>query len=316
MAGRHYESDELRMMETMRSRGLSIPVIAKQLGRTPAGIQAALRARGWIDTLRSQIMKSVHIFSSEQKEVFQQFVCARALRSTPSDIREEWNKNAATEQWPMVTNERVIYYLRKSKLQKTKTEYMRFHSYRLRQSIVQRRRRASEHATLLGVLKAKRTELYAETPDLVRKNCHCCRETWPLTKEFFRNAGSSSEYFLNTCKMCYRDLSGTPADRRTQRMDEYDRFVRVKQISAARTERDAFLRQHPSFPTRRCSCCREMWELQPSRFPKYRSAEGSEHYRKTCRFCLRAAARLKERTQPSTDHIPAPNLDAICQLDQ
>ena len=193
---------------------------------------------------------------------------------------------------------------------------MRFQSYRSRQSIIQRRRRASEHATLLGVLKAKRTELYAERPDLVRKNCRCCRETWPLTKDFFRNAGIGGEYFLNTCKMCYRDLSGTSADRRKQRRDEYDRFVRVKQISAARDERDAFLGQHPTFPTRRCSCCREMWELQLSRFPKYKSAKGSEHYRKTCRFCLRAAARLKERTQLPPDHIPAPNLECDLQLDQ
>src|SRR5689334_4965010 len=133
MAGKRYDSEEVRLMATLRDGGVSIPMVARRLGRTPAGIQAALRARGWVDASRSKIMSSVHIFSPEQREIFQNFVCARAGRSTPSDMRDEWNKQAATTQWPVINNERVIYYLRKFKLLKKKAEYMQCESYRLKQ---------------------------------------------------------------------------------------------------------------------------------------------------------------------------------------
>jgi hypothetical protein len=92
-------------------------------------------------------------------------------------------------------------------------------------------------------------------------------------------------------------------------MDAYDRHVVVKQIPAAKAERDVFLHQHRNFPTRRCSSCHETWELLPKRFPKYKLASGREHHRKTCRFCLRAAARAKERKKMALDRMPIRMLD-------
>jgi hypothetical protein len=80
-------------------------------------------------------------------------------------------------------------------------------------------------------------------------------------------------------------------------MEAYDRHVMVKQISLAKAERDAFLRQNRNFPVRRCSRCHETWELLLKRFPKYKLPSGRELYRRTCRFCLRADARLKERAK-------------------
>jgi hypothetical protein len=309
MAGKRYDSEEVRLMATLRDGGLSIPAVARRLGRTPAGIQGALRARGWVDASRSKTMRSVHIFSPGQRELFQTFLCARAARSTPTDIRDEWNKQAATTGWPVINNERVIYYLKKFRLLKKKAEYMQCESYRLKQGIAQRQRRVREQAARLRILQSRRAEVYTQEPDVDRRKCQLCRETWPLTKDFFRNAGSSDDYFLNTCKMCYPDLNGTAADRRKQRMDAYDRHVIVKQISLAKAERDAFLRQHRNFPTRRCSRCYETWELRPNRFPKYRPAKGDERYRRTCRFCLRAGARRIERTKSLPERFLAPNFE-------
>jgi hypothetical protein len=80
-------------------------------------------------------------------------------------------------------------------------------------------------------------------------------------------------------------------------MARYDRHVVVNQISLAKAERDAFLHQHRNFPTRRCSRCHETWELLSKHFPTYKGTSGGELYRRTCRFCLRADARLKERTK-------------------
>src|SRR5260370_40616911 len=119
MAGRRYNRDELQMIATMRQRGLSIPAVARKLGRTPDGIQGALRARCWVDPARSTLMDSVRIFSCEEREAFREFVQARASGYTPSDIRDDWNKQAVTKPWPMVNNERVMYYLCQLGLQKT-----------------------------------------------------------------------------------------------------------------------------------------------------------------------------------------------------
>jgi hypothetical protein len=58
-----------------------------------------------------------------------------------------------------------------------------------------------------------------------------------------------------------------------------------------------FLRQRRNFPTRRCARCHEVWELLPNRFPLYKTARGCELYRKTCRFCLRATERFRDRAQ-------------------
>jgi hypothetical protein len=79
----------------------------------------------------------------------------------------------------------------------------------------------------------------------------------------------------------------------------FDRSVVVKQIAVAKAERDVFVRRHRNVPTRRCTRCHEVWELLPKRFPTYERAAGGRLYRKTCRFCLRTAARLKEREKKS-----------------
>ena len=295
MAGRRYDQVELQMIANMRKRGLSIPAVAKQLGRTPNGIQGVLRARSWVDPTRSQIMRSVHSLSPEQKEAFREFVRSRAAGCTPSDIRDEWNTEVLTKRWPTVNNERVMYYLRQLGLEKTKREYMQFESYRCRQGISQRRRRTQEREARRRILKSRRTELYAREPELPRRRCEVCRETWPLTMEFFPKAGNDAKYFLRKCQFCRRSLSGTAAERRKQRMLAYDRNVVTKQIAVAKAERDVFVRQHRTFPTRRCTRCHEVWELLAKRFPKYKRAAGGKLCRKTCRFCLRAAARFKER---------------------
>ena len=309
MAGRRYNGDELQMIANMRRRALSIPAVARQLGRTPDGIQSVLRARHWVDPARSTIMSSVRIFSCEEREAFREFVHSRASGYTPSDIRDEWNKQAATKRWPMVNNERVMYYLCELGLQKTRREYMQCESYRRRQSIVQRARRAQEREARRRVLRTRRAELYARESDLPRRKCQVCHETWPLTKEFFSKAGSSAKYFLNTCRLCSHSRSGTAEERRKQRALRYDRHEVVNQISAAKAERDAFLHQHRNFPTRKCTRCDEAWELLPKRFPRHRLASGRELYRKTCRFCLRLSARLRERAitgiyRPSLDTQP------------
>ena len=323
MGGRRYNSDELQTIGTMRERGVSIPTIAKQLGRSPDGIQGTLSARRWIDPERSDVMSSVRPLSPERKRAFREFIRSRAAGQTPSDIRDEWNKEATRNAWPTVNNERVIYYLRELGLQKTKREYMLFESYRKKQHIAQRARRAREREARRRVLRTRRTELYARESDRPRRKCQKCHETWPLTREFFPDAGNSA-YFLNVCRMCYSSPSGTETERREQRMCAYDRHVVLHQISAAKAERDAFLHQHRNFPTRRCSRCHEDWELLPTRFPKYKLASGREVYRRICRFCLRASARLKERakraccvvsTREFIDNARARSEDARAALD-
>lgn len=286
---------ELQMIAIMRKRALSIPTIARQLGRTPAAIQCALRVRCWVDPARSKLMRSVPIFSPEQRGAFREFVRSRSAGHTPSDIRDDWNAEAVAKQCPTVNNERVIYYLRELGLQKTKREYMQFESYRRKESVAQVARRAKEREAWRRVLRTQRAELSTRESDLPRRKCQVCRETWPLTKEFFPSAGNSAKYFLHTCRLCYSILSGTATERKEQRALRYDRGVVVNQISAAKAERDAFLRQHRNFPTRRCARCHEDWELLPTRFRKYKLASGREVYRRTCRFCLRASERLRER---------------------
>jgi hypothetical protein len=182
MAGRHYKSEELQMIARMRKRGFSIPKVASHLGRTPAGIQGALRARRWIDPERSRVMSSVRIFSPEQRGAFRGFIRSRAAGYTPSDMREDWNKEAVTNGWPTVNNERVIYYLRELGLQKTRTAYMQLASYRKRQSIAQRNRRLKEREARHRILRTRRAELYARELCLPRRKCQAGRETWPLTR--------------------------------------------------------------------------------------------------------------------------------------
>jgi hypothetical protein len=290
----------------MRKRALSIPTIARQLGRTPAAIQCALRDRRWVDPARSKLMRSVRIFAPEQRGVFREFVRSRSAGHTPSDIRDEWNAEAVSKQCPTVNNERVIYYLRQLGLQKTKREYMQFESYRRKESVAQRARRYEERKARRRALRTQRAELYARESDLPRRNCQVCGETWPLTKEFFPNGGNSAKYFLHACRLCYSTLRGTATERQKQRALMYERDVVVNQISTAKAERDAFLHQHRNFPTRRCSRCHQDWELLPTRFPKYKLANGREVYRRTCRFCLRASARLRERAKKAMVRVGLP----------
>jgi hypothetical protein len=297
MAGRQYGTEELQLIATLRDQGLSIPAVARELGRTPSGIQGVLRARRWVDPARSKLMSSVSVFSPEQRDAFREFVCSRAADHSSTDIRDLWNKDAATKPWPTVNNERVLYYLRAQGLKKTKSEYMRFESYRKRQSSAQQVRRAKEQASRLRILRVRREELYAREGNLPRRKCDVCRETWPLADEFFRHSGTGRKYFLKTCRNCYRNVSGTAVERQKQRMEAYDRDVIVKQISLAKVERDAFLHQHRNSPTRRCSRCHETWELLLKRFPKYKLPSGRELFRRTCRFCLRTDARFKERAK-------------------
>jgi hypothetical protein len=308
MAGRSYDENDLRLIATMRNNGISIPAIAKKLGRTPDGIQGVMRARGWVDPVRSKAMGSVQVFTGEQKRAFQEFICSRVSGFTASDVRDEWNKVAAVRGWPAVNNERVIYYRREAGLQPSKSEYMQFDSYRRKQSAAQRVRRTKEREARHQALRARRTEIYEREPDLLKRKCQVCHEMWPLTEEFFHHAGGDGIYFLNSCRLCHHTASGTAEERRAHRMALYDRQVAVKQISRAKAERDSFLRQHRKFPTRRCSHCHETWELLPKRFPKYKRPCGSEFFRKTCRFCVREVERFKERAKTalkrvSTGHV-------------
>jgi hypothetical protein len=303
MAGRPYDKNDLRLITTMRSDGISIPAIAKNLGRTPDGIQSAVRARGWVDPVRSKAMGPVRVFTGEQQRAFQEFICSHVSGFTASDVRDEWNKVAAVRGWPAVNNDRVLYYRREAGLQPSKSEYMQFDSYRRKQSAAQRARRAKERQDRHQALRARRAELYEREPDLPKRKCQVCHEMWPLTEEFFHHAGGSGKYFLNSCRICHHHASGTAEERRAQRMELYDRQVSVKQISRAKVERDAFLRQHRTFPTQRCSHCHEIWELLPTRFPKYKRKGGSELYRKTCRFCVREVERLTERARTALKRV-------------
>ena len=47
-------------------------------------------------------------------------------------------------------------------------------------------------------------------------------------------------------------------------MELYDRQATIIQISRAKAERDALLRQKRNFPTQRCSRCHETWDSCPS----------------------------------------------------
>lgn len=319
MAGRRYDEEELQVIATLRGRGLSISGIARELGRTPSGIQGALRARRWVDPARSKLMSSVSVFSPEQQNAFREFVCSRAADHTSTDIRDSWNKYAATRQWPTVNNERVVYYLSAHGLKKTKSEYLRFASYRRRQSLAQQTRRAKEQASRRRILRVQRDEQNTRDANLPRRKCCVCRETWPLTEEFFPHSGRGAKYLLKTCRNCYHNVSGTAGARRKQRMEAYDRHVIVQQISLARAERDTFLSQHRNVPMRRCRRCHEDWELSLKRFPKYKLPNGSELYRRTCRFCLRTAARLKQRAKLELDRmqttIPEMNTRRVVEED-
>ena len=174
---------------------------------------------------------------------------------------------------------------------------MQYASYRSRQRIAQRSRRAKEREVYRQLLRARRVELYAGEPDLPKRRCDVCAETWPLTEAFFCHSGNSPKYFLHTCRLCCHHRSGTAEERRKQRLVTYDRNVVIKQMSAAKVERDVFLRQRRNVPTRRCARCHEVWELLPKRFSVYKTARGCELYRKTCRFCLRATERFRDRAQ-------------------
>src|SRR5260370_38210337 len=99
---------------------------------------------------------------------------------------------------------------------------MQFESYRRRQSVAQQTRRAKERETKLRFLRTRRAELYAHEPDLPRRKCHVCHETWPLTREFFPNAGNIVNYFLNTCRLCDHGRPGTAAASRTQAASRTD----------------------------------------------------------------------------------------------
>jgi hypothetical protein len=57
-------------------------------------------------------------------------------------------------------------------------------------------------------LRTRRAELCARESDLPRRKCQLCHETWPLTGEFFPNAGNSAKYFVNTGRMCYSSPKG------------------------------------------------------------------------------------------------------------
>ena len=295
MAGRPYSNDEIQLLSRMRAEGFSIPVIATRLGRTPAGIQGALRARGWVDPARSQTMKSVEKFTAEQRTAFQDFLYSRRSGHTSSDIRDAWNREAAIKGWPAVNSDRVFRCRRKLDVQPTKNECAQFESYRRKQCASQRARRAKERKIRRQAFRGRRTQVYASQADSLRRQCQVCLETWPLTEEFFHNAGCGGKYFLKTCRLCsHAAPTETAEERRLRRMAAYDRHVAVTQISHARCERDAFLREHRNFPNRRCVRCHETWELLPSRYPKYKGASG-EVYSKTCRFCLRSAERTRSR---------------------
>lgn len=316
MAGRPYDQNDLRSIATMRNNGISVPAIARSLGRTPAGVQGVISARGWADPVRSKTMSSAQVFTTEQRRAFQDFICVHVSGFTSSDIRDEWNREAAVIGWPSVNNDRVIHYRRKLGLQPPKSECMQFDSYRRKQSTAQRARRAKEGQARHQALRARRTELYAREPDLPRRKCQICHEMWPLTEEFFHHAGGRGKYFLNSCRICYHNVSATADERRAQRMERYDRQVAVKQIGRAKAERDAFLRQHRNFSTQRCFHCHETWELLPKRFPKYKRPSGGELYRKTCRFCIREAERLRERARAALNRVPSGHVLGGHQLDR
>ena len=82
MAGRHYDTDELQLIATLRDRGLSISAIARELGRTPSGIQGALRARRWVDPARSKLMSSVSVFSPSSGMLFENL----SIREPPTTL--------------------------------------------------------------------------------------------------------------------------------------------------------------------------------------------------------------------------------------
>ena len=118
--------------------------------------------------------------------------------------------------------------------------------------------------------------------------------------------------------MCYGSPSDTAAERRKQRGLMYDRDVVVKQINAAKAERDALLHQHRNLPIRRCSRCHEDWELLSTRFPKYKLASGGrEVYRRTRRFCLRASARRREQAKKAmvSDGLPGETATPLAPTD-
>ncbi|HEY1169777.1 MAG TPA: hypothetical protein VGH19_00280 [Verrucomicrobiae bacterium] len=172
----------------------------------------------------------------------------------------------------------------------------RFHNPEYRAEVSKRvsawaKEKAKEHEQ---ELKAHKVQLLRESPKHAKRCCEQCKETWPLTPEFFaatQHNGSSKVYYLYTCRLCaaanrHHEDSGDRAHPRTERLAR-TLNERAEDVRALK---------HPP-KEKRCIACWKDWPLTKEFWRSSELKSGHTYFEPRCRLCQNTKRRSDEKAR-------------------
>ena len=191
-----------------------------------------------------------------------------------------------------------------------------------------RRKHDAAQEKLFQALLLRRETILAAEPETPLQLCQACKESFPLTEEFFEkilHRKSGVYYFVKLrCAHCQKQLE---REKRRAKEDqgifavlaidrtEDARYFAARQQQAQQTREAARVRRHelsksdPKISFKKCAQCQEPWPKSEDFFPlgEYANANGSRKLFSICNFCDReyqmALSRSKKDDKFEFDQI-------------
>ncbi|HMO18001.1 MAG TPA: hypothetical protein PKA63_11890 [Oligoflexia bacterium] len=310
-----WTAKEIEMLVALRQEGCSIMDIAENLGRSRDSVSQLIRRHGLSDPVKSSLCKSAVRLTDEQHAMFIRFIKKNSDKPL-EQLSESWNASAAPLGWPRLSTSYIYHWIAKLGLphswsESFKSDWTKAKMKRLKDGIFIRRMEEFLvwHDEEQKRLQLKAEKVFSSSKKTPRHSCLCCKNEWPLSKDFY--SGLPRSFFLANqrlqgfqrgfCRFCDKKFVKELAilrshDRDVSHLIERRKYFRRMGFDLAfeellvskRNERDEMLGSGmlSSEECRSCVRCEELWPLTRDYFRQNRGlSDGTPTYRGLCYFC-------------------------------
>jgi len=149
-------------------------------------------------------------------------------------------------------------------------------------------------------LRAHRDQILRNEPTHPARCCEQCRETWPLSPEFFaatKQENTGKTYYLYTCRLCMA------ANRHSEMSSEHHNHPRTERLRRNLIHRSEEVR-HQAIGTveKRCIACWKDWPLTTEFWRTSKLKSGHLYFEPRCRLCQNTKRRHDEKARRTRAH--------------
>jgi hypothetical protein len=149
-------------------------------------------------------------------------------------------------------------------------------------------------------LRMHRDQILRNEPTHPARCCEQCRETWPLSPEFFaatKQENTGKIYYLYTCRLCMA------ANRHSEMSSEHHDHPRTERLRRNLLQRSEYVR-HQALGTveKRCIACWKDWPLTKEFWRTSKLKSGHLYFEPRCRLCQNTKRRNDEKARRTRAH--------------